>query len=45
LELATDTPLVVLADLLGLHTQTAHRWLKAAGGDWANYAADRVRAG
>lgn len=45
LDLATDTPIVVLAHLLGLHTRTAYRWLQAAGGDWTNYAADRMRSG
>lgn len=45
LDLASDTPLVVLAHLLGLHTRTAYRWLQAAGGDWTNYAADRMRSG
>lgn len=45
LDLASDTPLVVLAHLLGLHTSTAYRWLQAAGGDWTNYAADRMRSG
>lgn len=44
LDLANDTPLVVLADLLGLHTNTAYRWVQAAGGEWANYAADRIRS-
>lgn len=33
----------VLADLLNLHPNTAVRWVKAANGDWANYAAARVR--
>ena len=44
LDLASDTPLVVLADLLGLHTRTASRWVQAAGGGWTNYAADRIRS-
>lgn len=44
-DLASDTPLVVLAHLLGLHTRTAYRWLQAAGGEWTNYAADRMRSG
>lgn len=42
LDLASDTPLVVLSHLLGLHTTTAYRWVQAAGGDWASYAAERV---
>ena len=45
LNIASDTPLVVLADLLGLHTRTASRWVQAAGGGWSNYAADRIRSG
>jgi len=45
LDLASDMPLVALADLLGLHTTTAYRWVQAAGGEWANYAADRIRSG
>jgi hypothetical protein len=30
----------VLAGSLGIATTTAVDWVKAAGGDWANYAAD-----
>lgn len=37
-------PAKVLADLLNLHPNTAVRWVKAAGGDWANYAATRLRS-
>lgn len=37
-------PAKVLADLLNLHPNTAVRWVKAAGGDWASYAATRLRS-
>ncbi len=37
-------PAKVLADLLNLHPNTAVRWVKAAGGDWTNYAATRLRS-
>jgi integrase len=45
LDLAADTPLVALADLLGLHANTAYRWVRAAGGEWSHYAAGRIRPG
>lgn len=44
LELAADIPPAILADLIGLYPTTAARWTHAAGGDWAVYAAERVRA-
>lgn len=43
LDLATEVPPVVLADLLGMYPNTAVRWVQAAGGEWANYAAIRAR--
>jgi len=42
LDLAADTPLVVMAELLGMHPNTAARWIRAAGGDWTRYTADRL---
>lgn len=39
-DLASDGgPVIVLADLLGLHPNTAARWTRAAAGDWSTYAA------
>jgi hypothetical protein len=43
LQLATELPAAVLADMLGITANTAVRWIKAAGGDWANCAAQRAR--
>jgi hypothetical protein len=43
LDLAAEVPASILADLVGLHTLTATRWTRAAGGDWAGYAAARSR--
>lgn len=42
LELAAQIPATVLADLVGLNPTTAARWNRAAGGDWASYAAIRA---
>jgi hypothetical protein len=39
LQLAAELPAPVLADLLGLHTNTAVEWVRAARGDWSVYAA------
>jgi hypothetical protein len=44
LQLAAEVPAVVLADLLAISPGTATGWVKAAGGDWTRYAADRSRA-
>jgi hypothetical protein len=33
----------MLAGSLGITTTTATDWVKAAGGDWASYAADTAR--
>jgi len=43
LRLGAQLPAKVLADLLNIHINTAVRWTKTAGGDWTNYAADRIR--
>ena len=43
LQLAAELPAPVLAGSLGITTATAVDWVKAAGGDWANYAADITR--
>ena len=44
LDLATQLPAAVLADLLGLHETTAAKWMHQAGGDWSHYAAELARA-
>lgn len=44
-QMAAVMPASVLADLLNIHVITAVRWVKLAGGDWAGYAAQRVRLG
>jgi hypothetical protein len=44
LQLAAELPAPVLAGTLGITTATAVDWVKAAGGDWATYAADMSRA-
>lgn len=38
LQLAAQVPAAVLADMLGITANTAVDWVRAAGGDWANYA-------
>jgi len=43
LQLGSQLPAPVLADALGITPTTATDWVKAAGGDWANYAADTAR--
>jgi hypothetical protein len=42
INLAADLPAAVLADLLGLHINTAVRWVKRARRDWASYLAARA---
>jgi len=37
-----ELPPSVIADLLGIHPNTAVKWTKAAGGDWSRYAARRA---
>ena len=44
INLAADLPAAVLADLLGLHINTAVRWVKRARRDWADYLAARADA-
>jgi len=41
LDLATDLPASVVADLLGLHPGTAVKWSKITKRDWASYLASR----
>jgi hypothetical protein len=41
LRLGAELPSLVLADLLGLHINTAEHWSAAAGARWTNYAATR----
>ena len=43
IQLGRQVPARVLADMLNLHPNTAVRWVKAAGGDWTGYAAQRAR--
>ena len=38
LALAASVPAPILAELLGFHDDTANRWSRSAGGDWARYA-------
>jgi hypothetical protein len=40
--LAADLPAAILADLLGMHINTAIRWVIYAGSDWADYLAARA---
>ncbi|WP_326812331.1 hypothetical protein OIE62_07425 [Streptomyces scopuliridis] len=40
--LAADLPAAILADLLGLHVNTAVRWVTYARRDWAAYLAARL---
>ena len=42
LALASAVPTPVLADLLGIHINTAGEWSRLAAGDWAAYAASRA---
>lgn len=44
LHLGAELPAAVLAGSLGITTVTAVEWVKAAGGDWANYAAEMSRS-
>ncbi|QGG94941.1 hypothetical protein [Actinomarinicola tropica] len=41
LHLAREIPVPVLADLLGLHFNTAVDWVQLARGDWSGYVASR----
>lgn len=43
LDLATQVPAAVLADLLGLTPHTAIRWTQHAAGHWTTYAAHRTK--
>lgn len=43
LQLGSQLPAPVIADALGITATTATDWVKAAGGDWANYAAATAR--
>jgi hypothetical protein len=40
--LAADLPAAILADLLGMHVNTAVRWAIYARRDWTDYLADRA---
>jgi hypothetical protein len=43
LALAADLPAPVLADILGLHVDTASRWVTYAKQDWSAYVAARAQ--
>lgn len=45
ISLASDLPVPILADVLGLHTNTAERWAHLAKSDWTAYIAERVTDG
>lgn len=42
INLATDLPAPVLADILGMHVNTAVRWVRHAKRDWASYLVARA---
>lgn len=42
LQLASDVPAYVLADMLNLAPSTAVKWVEWAGGNWAGYVGARV---
>lgn len=41
-QLAAEMPSAVLADVLGLHPQTANRWAALSAHDWGQYTAQRA---
>jgi len=41
IQLASQVPAAVIADLLGIHVSTATKWVALGGGNWASYAAMR----
>ncbi len=43
MQLGAELPAVLLADLLGISPKTEVHWVRAAGVDWATYAAERAR--
>ena len=42
LQLGSEVPASVLADMLNLAPSTAAKWVEWSGGNWTNYVADRV---
>jgi len=40
IQLASQMPAAVIADMLGLHVNTATRWVELAGAKWTGYVAD-----
>ncbi len=44
ISLAADLPAPILADLLGLHINTAVRWVRRSKRDWASYVEARAEA-
>jgi hypothetical protein len=45
LQLGSEVPPAVLADMLNLAPSTAMKWVEWAGGNWSNYLASRRRVG
>jgi hypothetical protein len=45
LQLASEVPASVLADMLNLAPSTAAKWVEWAGGNWSNYVATRREVG
>jgi len=45
LQLATEVPASVLADMLKLAPSTASKWVEWAGGNWSNYVASCRESG
>lgn len=44
ISLAADLPAPILADLLGLHINTAVRWVRRSKRDWTSYVETRADA-
>lgn len=44
IEPASQVRAAVIADMLGLHPNSATRWVELAGAKWTNYAAERPAA-
>lgn len=43
LDFGAEVPPSIIADVIGVHENVAARWVRAAGGDWAAYVANRSR--
>ncbi|MEU6578272.1 hypothetical protein [Streptomyces sp. NPDC046805] len=44
IEAVTSLPPIVVADLFGMHPDTAQRWANYAKDDWSAYLAARMEA-